>query len=214
MGVRVDSPTPTQVRVTWGRPAQDTWNCDRIDYELWYQIKGEHFVIHTHPYMCAIGQREMTVSIPQDQTEYTADSNAHTVWFFKVRTKNNMGASEWTDVQQITTKQDRPGEVRNLVLDARGPNTVMASWLEPQDKKGVIVGYDVSYRLKHRVSCPEEEPRDVSQDWITVYNVKNNDYLITGLLPNAEYEVRVQARTTELGTPISKTVRTQSTRTL
>lgn len=45
------------------------------------------------------------------------------------------------------------------------------------------------FRLKHRLACPEEEPRDVSRDFVTVYNHKDLDYTITGLLPYSLYEV-------------------------
>lgn len=98
--------------------------------------------------------------------------------------------------------------MRNLVLEPRGANTVMVSWLEPGDKKGVITGYDVAYRVKFRAACPEEEPRDVTSKFITVYNVKDTDYLLTGLLPNTEYEVEVKARTTMEGEAARQSVRT------
>lgn len=73
-------------------------------------------------------------------------------------------------------------------------------------QRGTIVGYDISYRLKHRLACPEEEPRDVSRDFVTIYNHKDLDYTLTGLLPYSLYEVKVRARTTELGPEETKEV--------
>lgn len=101
-----------------------------------------------------------------------------------------------------------PGQVRNLRLTPLSPNEVRVNWDPPAEKPGVIVGYDVSYRLKHRLACPEEVPRDVSRAWITVYNVKGSEYTLTGLLPYSEYEVKLQARTTELGKELTRTVQT------
>lgn len=89
--------------------------------------------------------------------------------------------------------------MRGLRLTPLSPNEIRVQWMPPQVSAGTIVGYDISYRLKHRLACPEEEPRDVSRDFVTVYNHKDLDYTLTGLLPNSLYEVKVRARTTELG---------------
>lgn len=87
----------------------------------------------------------------------------------------------------------------------------MVSWLEPAEKRGEISGYDVAYRVKYRVACPEQEPQDVTSKFITVYNIKDNDYMLTGLLPNTEYEVEVKARTTMEGPGTRSSVRTGTT---
>ncbi len=47
-----------------------------------------------------------------------------------------------------------------------------------------------------------------------MYNVKNLEYTLTGLLPFSEYEVKVRARTTELGPEETKSVATLKTRKL
>jgi hypothetical protein len=49
---------------------------------------------------------------------------------------------------------------------------IRVRWSPPAVQRGTIVGYDISYRLKHRLACPEEEPRDVSRDYVTIYNYK------------------------------------------
>ncbi len=88
------------------------------------------------------------------------------------------------------------------------PNDVKVSWTEPQESHGVITGYDISYRLIRRMSCPASATRD---NWITVYNVPTTEHEINGLLPYSEYEIRVAARTTELGPTESKTITTEQT---
>uniref|UniRef100_A0A0N4YQ20 Fibronectin type III domain protein n=1 Tax=Nippostrongylus brasiliensis TaxID=27835 RepID=A0A0N4YQ20_NIPBR len=117
--------------------------------------------------------------------------------------------SRWSADQTVTTRQGAPGAVRDLRVKALSPNEVHVQWLAPLVQRGTIVGYDISYRLKHRLACPEEEPRDVSRDFVTVYNHKDLDYTITGLLPYSLYEVRVRARTTELGPEETKEVSTE-----
>jgi hypothetical protein len=94
-------------------------------------------------------------------------------------------------------------------LRALSPNEVHVQWSAPLDQRGSIVGYDISYRLKHRIACPDEEPRDVSRDFVTIYNHKDLQYTLTGLLPFSLYEVRVRARTTELGPEETKEIATE-----
>lgn len=195
-GIRLDAPSPTAVRVTWARPAKSTWACDHLGVELWYQNQAT--------------RQEQVVKVGQDASEYTIPSAPHTSWSIKLRSTNAVGPSPWSETYRITTEQGAPGAVRGLVLTPLSPNEVRVNWRAPLEKAGVIVGYDVSYRLKHRLACPEEEPQDVSRDWITVYNVKDLDYTLTGLLPFSMYEVKVRARTTRLGPEETKSVSTLS----
>ena len=59
-----------------------------------------------------------------------------------------------------------------MQLTPLSPNEIKVRWSPPAVQRGTIVGYDISYRLKHRLACPEEEPRDVSRDFVTIYNHK------------------------------------------
>ncbi|PIO54014.1 fibronectin type III domain protein, partial [Teladorsagia circumcincta] len=147
--------------------------------------------------------------VPGDQTEYTFPAEPNQRWVIKLRATNQVGSSRWSAEQTATTRQGAPGAVRDLRVKALSPNEVHVQWLAPLVQRGTIVGYDISYRLKHRLACPEEEPRDVSRDFVTVYNHKDLDYTITGLLPYSLYEVRVRARTTELGPEETKEVSTE-----
>ncbi|CAJ0598951.1 unnamed protein product [Cylicocyclus nassatus] len=193
-GIRVDAPSTNEVRVSWSRPAKDTWMCDQMNVEISYRIGNEP---------------EKILPVPGDQTEYTFPAEPNQRWVIKLRATNQVGSSRWSAEQAVTTRQGAPGSVRDLRVKALSPNEVHVQWLAPLVQRGTIVGYDISYRLKHRLACPEEEPRDVSRDFVTVYNHKDLDYTITGLLPYSLYEVRVRARTTELGPEEMKEVSTE-----
>uniref|UniRef100_A0A7I5E8R5 Fibronectin type III domain protein n=2 Tax=Haemonchus contortus TaxID=6289 RepID=A0A7I5E8R5_HAECO len=193
-GIRVDAPSTNDVRVSWSRPAKDTWMCDQMNVEISYRIGNEP---------------EKILPVPGDQTEYTFPAEPNQRWVIKLRATNQVGSSRWSSEQRVTTRQGAPGAVRDLRVKALSPNEVHVQWLAPLVQRGTIVGYDISYRLKHRLACPEEEPRDVSRDFVTVYNHKDLDYTITGLLPYSLYEVRVRARTTELGPEETKEVSTE-----
>ncbi|OZC05838.1 hypothetical protein X798_07187, partial [Onchocerca flexuosa] len=192
--IRLDAPSTNEVRVSWAKPAKDTWQCDQLNYDLAYRVPG---------------QTERIVPVPGEQTDYTFPSDANTRWAVKLRCTNQVGSSPWSAEQVITTRQGIPGPVRDLRLRAKSPNEVHVQWLAPLVQRGTIVGYDISYRLKHRLACPDEEPRDVSRDFVTVYNHKDLEYTLTGLLPFSLYEVRVRARTTELGPEESKDIATE-----
>ncbi|VDM23730.1 unnamed protein product [Toxocara canis] len=193
-GIRVDAPSTNEVRISWARPAKDTWQCDQLSFDIAYRVGN---------------QPERIVPVPGDQTEYVFPAEPNTRWAIKLRSSNQVGSSPWSSEQTITTRQGTPGAVRDLRLRAKGPNEVHVQWLPPLVQRGTIVGYDISYRLKHRLACPSEEPRDVSRDFITVYNHKDLEYTLTGLLPFSLYEVRVRARTTELGPEETKEIATE-----
>ncbi|CAJ0579194.1 unnamed protein product, partial [Mesorhabditis spiculigera] len=193
-GVRLDAPSTNEVRVSWSRPARDQWQCDHLNIEISYSVGGGP---------------PKTVVVPGDQTDYKFPAEPNQRWVVKLRATNQVGASGWSPEQSITTRQGAPGAVRDLRLNALSPNEVHVQWLPPLVQRGTIVGYDISYRLKHRLACPEEEPRDVSRDYVTIYNHKDLDYTLTGLLPYSLYEVKVRARTTELGPEETKEVSTE-----
>ncbi|KAK6051225.1 hypothetical protein COOONC_11270, partial [Cooperia oncophora] len=167
------SPPPNPPQVSWSRPAKDTWMCDQMNVEISYRIGNEpekvvslgparaSFLLYVHLPDSARARRSDRVHLPSGA-------------------QSNVG--RWSSEQTVTTRQGAPGAVRDLRVKALSPNEVHVQWLAPLVQRGTIVGYDISYRLKHRLACPEEEPRDVSRDFVTVYNHKDLDYTITGLL--------------------------------
>uniref|UniRef100_A0A914QG08 Fibronectin type-III domain-containing protein n=1 Tax=Panagrolaimus davidi TaxID=227884 RepID=A0A914QG08_9BILA len=183
-GVRADAPSTNEVRVSWARPGKDTWNCDQLNIEIGYRMGNEP---------------EKIIPVPGDRTDYVFPSQPNTRWVIRVRASNQVGASPWSAEQTVTTRQGAPAGVRDLRITPLSPNEMRVQWSPPAQQHGNIVGYDISYRLKHRLACTNEEPRDVSRDFVTVYNHKDLDYTLTGLLPHTLYEVKVRARTTELG---------------
>ncbi|TKR65207.1 hypothetical protein L596_025641 [Steinernema carpocapsae] len=191
--LRVDAPSPNEVRLTWARPAKNLWQCDQLNVEIGYRVGNEP---------------EKIVPVSGDQTDYTFPAEPNSRWVIRIRASNQVGASPWSAEQSITTRQGAPGTVRDLRLTTMSPNEVHVQWLPPLVQRGTIVGYDISYRLKHRLACPDEEPQDLSREFVTVYNHKDLDYKLTGLLPYSLYEVKVRARTTELGPEETKEVST------
>lgn len=92
-----------------------------------------------------------------------------------------------------------PGRVKNLLATPLSPNEVQVTWNPPADTSGPVEGYDVSYHLRHRLACPDEEPTDVNRNRIIRYSGRNLTYTFKDLLPYSEYEVKVRAGGTEPG---------------
>lgn len=180
------------------RPVETTWRCDQISYEIAYFTEKQPL--------------EQTVRVTGTQSEYSFPSAPFTKWNVKIRTVNKVGHSQWSLPVEAITCEGEPGRIRNLVVTPLSPNEVRVAWNPPVEKTGRIEGYDISYRLKHRLACPNEEPRDVSRTWITRYNVENLAYILTGLLPYSEYEVKVRARGTLLGAEEMRVVQTHQQR--
>lgn len=187
--LRLDAPSTNEVRVSWARPVKSSWNCDQLNVDVGYRIGSG---------------AEKIITVPGDKTDYLFPAEPSSRWTVRIRSSNQAGVSPWSLEQSISTRQGAPGVVRELRLKPLSPNEIRVSWLPPAEQRGPIVGYDISYRLKHRLACQDEEPRDVSRDFLTVYNHKDIDYTLSGLLPNSLYEVKVCARTTELGPEESK----------
>ena len=59
--VRADAPSSNEVRVSWARPAKNTWNCDHLTIEIGYRVGNEP---------------ERIVPVSVDRTDYTFPSEA------------------------------------------------------------------------------------------------------------------------------------------
>uniref|UniRef100_A0A915DKV5 Fibronectin type-III domain-containing protein n=1 Tax=Ditylenchus dipsaci TaxID=166011 RepID=A0A915DKV5_9BILA len=97
------------------------------------------------------------------------------------------GVSPWSNEQTITTKQGAPGSVLNLQLTPLSPNEIRVRWSPPSVQRGSIVGYDISYRLKHRIACIDEDPETGQDDWAKlerqIANTSQTRITIDGLTP-------------------------------
>lgn len=189
--IRVESQGPNQVRIQWQKPDESSWNCDSIHFEIFYRTDRQN--------------EEKIQKIGGEQTEFVFPSSPHTQWNIKIRTANPVGTSPWSREFTIVTPQGAPGRIRNLEVFPLSPNDVRVSWQAPEESFGVIVGYDVAYRLIRQLACPTS----AKSDWITIYNLKDLQYVLKGLLPYSEYEIKVAARTTEVGIFETKTITTQ-----
>ncbi|VDP03059.1 unnamed protein product [Soboliphyme baturini] len=192
--LRFDTVDQNEVVLKWQKPSEYSWNCENVNFDIAYRTS-------TNP-------QEKIVHAYGKQSEYVFHTSPHTQWYAKMRTTNKIGTSSWSNEVSVMTKEGAPGRVGALTLVPLSPNEVKVMWQPPVEKRGVITGYDVSYRLKYQLACPDEEPQGVTQNWITVYNVKDMDYVLSGLLPFSEYDVKVRARTSEPGEEEMNVVRT------
>lgn len=77
----LDAPDPRHVRVTWSAPAQSTWHCNSIQYELQVDEPKD---------------RTAPVLIDGRQNSYVFDSEADLSWAIRIRVVNTAGQSPWS----------------------------------------------------------------------------------------------------------------------
>ncbi|XP_054280101.1 protogenin B-like [Macrosteles quadrilineatus] len=110
----------------------------------------------------------------------------YTNYTFYVRSYNSNAASDNSEEVVCQTGQSVPQSIPVTRVTAQGPMTVQVEWdpLSPHVAQGQVTQYKVQWRRKHHPTIHVDQvPGDI------------NTYVITGLIPNTEYEVRVQAAT-------------------
>lgn len=74
-GLRVDAPSTNEVRVSWARPAKNTWNCDELNVDVGYRI-GD--------------QTEKIVTVAATKTDHLFSSEPNSKWIVRVRSSNQV----------------------------------------------------------------------------------------------------------------------------
>jgi len=68
-------------------------------------------------------------------------------------------------------------------VDNTGDNTITLSWMEPDMSNGIIIAYQIEYRISN------------SDASFMAENSSSLMYTVTGLMPSTGYQVRVAAFT-------------------
>lgn len=100
-----------------------------------------------------------------------------------MRSENDAGPSGWSPELRIKTADGIPGPVKGLEAKANGPEAGVITFQPPDNPNGEITGYTTTYQLKSIGECG---PRSAQP--FTVHS-KNSPVEISGLIPDATYEV-------------------------
>ncbi|XP_050397202.2 protogenin isoform X1 [Patella vulgata] len=135
-------------------------------------------------YSKALGQLDTTfVQIPECRVK---ELDAHTNYTLFVKSVNKMGVSPASKSVTILTKEDVPVVAPKITMYSTQANNIEVSWdeLKPEEARGVIAKYKIYFRKTSDLIQYDDE-----------IDGNRKSYLITGLEPDTDYEVRVKAAT-------------------
>ncbi|XP_070769541.1 protein sidekick-1 isoform X2 [Enoplosus armatus] len=110
----------------------------------------------------------------------------YTVYVLQVLAYTRMGDGPPSNPILLRTKEDVPGPPVRMVFPEVRLSSVRVVWQPPTNPNGIILGYQISYRLDSR------DP----QRWTTVEVGSNaRQFTVTGLSPEQAYVFQLTART-------------------
>jgi hypothetical protein len=150
VNIRLDTPDPSHVRITWSMPPADTWHCSDIQVELGV----------TEPRAAASGER---LRFDAQQTQHVFESKPNERWSVRLRTVNNGGESEWSApvngqtsisgmyVRARHTRTLRTGElVVNVRVDIDANGVARLAWQSIEGVQDLVSHYMVEYSMDGR----------------------------------------------------------------
>ncbi|XP_033726119.1 protogenin-like [Pecten maximus] len=110
-----------------------------------------------------------------------------TTYEISVRAYNKNGASAFSDVEVVTTFEKEPSVAPMIRITKTTSTSITLEWdeLPRKQRNGVIVGYKVFYQKDGETAIRTDEDN----------NGDSRSFIIKGLEPNTEYNVRMLART-------------------
>ncbi|CAH1268400.1 PTPRT [Branchiostoma lanceolatum] len=185
--VRVQIHGPRHIIVNWDVPEVEVIRC-------WYY----GFRVH-HKKANELLDK---VSVSQNQTSTTRQYNLFvspaTTYLVKVELWNLVGSNQ-SPYYEVKTPDDVPGPVRGFKVLRYSSKAVQVKWEEPTEKNGLLVGYQVTQKLKRRNrrspgdTCVIPVPGNATETWRVAPNITS--FMFEGLLPHSLYRLSVQAIT-------------------
>ncbi|XP_066291177.1 uncharacterized protein [Branchiostoma lanceolatum] len=176
LGVRVFPEDPTTIRVQWQAPSLGG---TLSGYRIHYQVDGDSLIstVEAGP-----NARSQTITGLQPGTTYN-------VW---VVAYSSAGVGRRSQRISITTQEiatdEAPGPPRNVRMGIVNPTSVQLDWVAP-----IPGGYDISEPVKgYRILYQRVGVRVIGEIEVDSSVLS---YTLTGLNPNAEYTIWIQAFT-------------------
>ncbi|KAI8499947.1 hypothetical protein Bbelb_222640, partial [Branchiostoma belcheri] len=145
---------------------------------------------------------ELPVSVSPNLTSTTRQYNLFVspaaTYLVKVELWNLVGSVE-SPYFEVKTPDDVPGPVRGFKVLRFSSTEVEVMWEEPTEKNGLLVGYQVTQKLKRRQrrspgnTCVIPVPGNATETTAVAPNVTS--FMFEDLLPHSLYRLSVQAIT-------------------
>ncbi|XP_049577112.1 protein sidekick-1 isoform X1 [Syngnathus scovelli] len=175
VNVTADAVSSTKILLTWSPVPQERRNGAILGYKVLYSEKDS--------------QRPPTVLLAEGERNASLLLGAlrkYTVYSLQVSAFTRMGDGPPSSPVILRTKEDVPGPPVRVVFPEVRLSSARVVWEPPTNPNGIILGYQIAYRLEHRES----------QQWTTVEVGSNGrQFTVTGLTLEQTYVFRLMART-------------------
>ncbi|CAG0885271.1 unnamed protein product [Cyprideis torosa] len=179
--------TAETIRVKWAPPPIYSINGIIKGYKVIYGPSGTWY-----------DERTKVTKQTKEQEIILNDLKKYTNYSIQVLTYTAGGDGVKSDVISCHTEQDVPSAPPGVKAVVMGEDSILVSWLEPEEPNGVIIHYSVYMKETKSNKNKNKKPKKVPSS-ITQFEAK-------GLNPSATYEFTVSAATSIGEGPRSKMV--------
>ncbi|XP_041641485.1 protein sidekick-1 [Cheilinus undulatus] len=175
--VEVVAINSTTIRFTWNPPPQQFINGINQGYKLmvWPEMSPEDAIVVT-----------ITPEYPGSRHTGLVSGLKKFTWYYgSTLCFTTPGDGPRSPPALVQTHQDAPGPVRQLSFTEILDTSLRVSWAEPEDKNGIITGYELQWEVSGVESSREE--RSLSNSTL--------QYQLTGLTSTTVYTLQVAALT-------------------
>uniref|UniRef100_A0A7N6BWK9 Sidekick cell adhesion molecule 1a n=1 Tax=Anabas testudineus TaxID=64144 RepID=A0A7N6BWK9_ANATE len=175
VNVTAEAVSSTRILLTWSPVPQAQKNGVVLGYKVLYSRKDSE-----GPPRVQVAEGEGSTSLLLGVLE------KYTVYVLQVLAYTRMGEGPPSSPILLRTKEDVPGPPVRMVFPEVRLSSVRVVWQPPTSPNGILLGYQISYRL---------DSRDLLR-WTTVEVGSNaRQFTVTGLSPEQTYVFRLIART-------------------
>ncbi|XP_048465695.1 protein sidekick-1 [Rhincodon typus] len=192
--ITAEAVSSTQILVTWGPVPDSEQNGRILGYKILYQERDSELNICSHP-----------VKGNFTQSVVLNDLRKYSQYEIQVLAFTRIGDGVPSSPALIErTKDDVPGPPLRLLFPEVQLTSLRVVWQTPENPNGIILGYQVSYRL-----ATAEPNRFIT----TEVSANVRQYSATKLIPESPYVFRVSAKTRQgWGESVEAVVITTETR--
>lgn len=183
--------SPTDVTITWLPPETRTNSSAITGYQVLFGKLGAA----TSTKLDVSNINRIAFNDLSENTEYA----------FKVRAKSKGGFGSYSETINFTTPKDSPPPPNNVKALADSYTSAMIWWDETAYFSGII-GYRVYYTLYNQTSIQTTLNEDLDR-WLTKNVSLTNSVIISNLVENNQYEVRVCAVSVNFSGKLSGSVK-------
>ncbi|XP_053193293.1 protein sidekick-1-like [Scomber japonicus] len=175
VNVTAEAVSSSKILLTWSALPQAQKNGVILGYKVLYKEKDSE-----GPPSVQVAEGEGSVSLLLGVLQ------KYTMYVLQVQAYTRLGDGPPSNPILLRTKEDVPGPPVRMVFPDVRLSSVRVVWQPPSKPNGIILGYQISYRLDSR------DPLH----WTTVEVGSNGrQFTVTGLSPEQTYVFRLTART-------------------